>query len=62
VLCVQSSECEVPFIGKGGRLRGWAHFHRAAESVGVAGPVIHRLSPWTLLITSPEVVEGRFLG
>jgi hypothetical protein len=24
--------------------------------------VIHRLSPWTLLIIAPEAVEGRFLG
>jgi hypothetical protein len=34
----------------------------AAHSLGAAGPMIHRLSPWTPLITAPKVVVGRFLG
>jgi hypothetical protein len=34
----------------------------AAGSGGAAGPMIHRLSPWTPLITAPEAVVGRFLG
>jgi hypothetical protein len=27
-----------------------------------SAPMIHRLSPWTPLISAPEAVEGRFLG
>ena len=34
----------------------------AAGSLGAAGPVIHHLSPWTLMIPAPEVVVGRLLG
>jgi hypothetical protein len=34
----------------------------AVGSRGAADPMIHHLSPWTLLITAPEAVEGRFLG
>jgi hypothetical protein len=34
----------------------------ASGSRGAAGLVIHRLSPWTLLITALEAVEGWFLG
>jgi hypothetical protein len=34
----------------------------AAVSQGTAGPRMCRLSPWTLLITAPEAVVGRFLG
>jgi hypothetical protein len=34
----------------------------AARLRGTAGLVIHCLSPWTLLTTTPEAVEGRFLG
>jgi hypothetical protein len=34
----------------------------AAGSGGAAGPVIHRLMPWTPLITYFEAVVGRFLG
>jgi hypothetical protein len=31
-----------------------------ARSRGATGPVIHNLSPWKLLITAPDAVEGRF--
>jgi hypothetical protein len=34
----------------------------ATGSRCAAGPVIHRLSPLTPLITTPEAVEGRCLG
>jgi hypothetical protein len=34
----------------------------AAGSLGVAGPMIHFLSPWTPLITAPEAVVGRLIG
>jgi hypothetical protein len=34
----------------------------AVGSGGAAGPMIHRLTPWTPLITALEAVEGRFLG
>jgi hypothetical protein len=33
-----------------------------AGSGGADGPMIHRHSPWTPLITSPEAVGGQFLG
>jgi hypothetical protein len=38
-----------------------ANMSSAAGSLGEAGPMIHRLSPWTPLITAPEVVVGQFL-
>jgi hypothetical protein len=62
VLCVHSNECEVPFIGKEGRWSAWGHMPGAAESGGATGPMIHRLSPWTPLITAPKAVVGHFLG
>jgi hypothetical protein len=34
----------------------------AASPLGASGPVIHRLSHWMPLITTPEVVVGRLLG
>jgi hypothetical protein len=52
----------VPFIGKGGWLSTWAQYHRCDQIKGCGQPVIHLLLPWTLLITAPEAVEGRFLG
>jgi hypothetical protein len=52
----------VPFIGKGGRWSAGGHTLGAAAPLGTAGPVMCRLSPWTLLITAPEVVVGRLLG
>jgi hypothetical protein len=33
-----------------------------ADSIGVIDPMIHRLSPWTPLITAPEAVVGWLLG
>jgi hypothetical protein len=32
-----------------------------AGSRGAAGPMIHRLLTWMLLILAPEAVEGQFL-
>jgi hypothetical protein len=40
--------CEENILGAGG-------------SLGVAGPMIHYLSPWTPLITTLEAVVGRLL-
>jgi hypothetical protein len=37
-------------------------FIGATGSRGAAGPMIHRLLTWTLLILAPEAVEGRFLA
>jgi hypothetical protein len=34
----------------------------AAGSRDAVSPMIHRLSPWMLLVTAPESVEGWFLG
>jgi hypothetical protein len=34
----------------------------AAVSLGVVGPMIHRLWTWTTLITAPEAVVCRLLG
>jgi hypothetical protein len=34
----------------------------AVGSLGAAGPMIHCLSSWTLLIPAPEEVIGRLLG
>jgi hypothetical protein len=48
----------VPFIGKEGRWSVRANMSVAAGSGGAAGPMIHRLSPWTPLITAPEAVDG----
>jgi hypothetical protein len=52
----------VTFIGKEGRWSARGKMSGAAGSLGAAGPVIHRLSPWTLLIPVPEAVVGRLLG
>jgi hypothetical protein len=62
VLCVHSSECELPFIGKGGRCSAGGKTPGAAGSLSTAGPGMCRLSPWTLLTTAPEAVVGRLLG
>jgi hypothetical protein len=35
-----------------------ANMSGAAGSGGAADPMIHRLSPWTSLITAPEAVVG----
>jgi hypothetical protein len=45
---------------KVGGARG-ANKFSAAGSLGAAGPMIHRLSPWTPIITNLKVVVGRFL-
>jgi hypothetical protein len=37
-------------------------FIGAARSRGAAGPMIHLLLTWTLLILAPEAVEGRFFA
>jgi hypothetical protein len=37
-------------------------FIGAAGWGGAAGPLIHRLLTWTLLILAPEAVEGWFLA
>jgi hypothetical protein len=34
----------------------------AAAPLGTSDPVMCRLSPWTLLITTPETVVGQLLG
>jgi hypothetical protein len=62
VLCVCSSVWEVPFICKGGRWSaGGGHIPGAVGSLGAAGPVMCRLSPWTLLITTLEADIGWLL-
>jgi hypothetical protein len=39
-----------------------ANMSSATSSLGAAGPMIHRLTPWTPLITAPEAVVGGFNG
>jgi hypothetical protein len=39
-----------------------ANMSSAASLLGAAGPMIHRLTPWTPLITAPEAVVGGFNG
>jgi hypothetical protein len=37
-MCVRSSGCEAPFIGKWGQLSVWAHFHRCGWIKGCSRP------------------------
>jgi hypothetical protein len=62
VLCVQSNKCEVLLYAR--RVGGACgdNMSGAVGSGGASDPMIHRLSPWTPLITVPEVVVGRFVG
>jgi hypothetical protein len=62
VLCVRSSQWEVPSTGKGDRWSAGGNIPGAASSLGASGPVMCRLSPWMLLVTAPEAVVGRLLG
>jgi hypothetical protein len=52
---------KVSTVKTSGSREVYNEFH-AHFSSGVAGPMIHHLLTWTLLILAPEAVEGQFLA